>query len=338
MNENYQFSHTNIKLAKRKRRSKGRKNQSQKQFRLFILLVLLVFSGIGLFFYYNSNTKTAYNNFVGNLNIGLYTDALIELEEFSSVFKYKYRRHNSKKSDHLPTADDRHKFIIKLVKSLQEMETGNFTQAMVLLKQSSYKIKKVLTGSGGQKPAFENLMTTELTEIIDSWREYRKLELYLPYKIKRNINRMDQQSILAQDLSTEFGSIMGLAPANLNILKDRIQFYRKGMLRGLPVLRGLPDNIKTPVQLKQRLRKAGGYVNIRGKEDTPKLFKKTLSDIRKKCALFENQIVDLEKENERLKKKLELLNKKFQKQISTYQFRLKRMIEAYVRPKINEDL
>ena len=87
----------------------------------------------------------------------------------------------------------------------------------------------------------------------------------IPKQIKTNLAALRQLNLVAKSLAIDFANLFALTP----IFHERsdaliIDFYQSGVLKGLPVLKGIPDDLMDLAELKQALEKAGGEVQIKG--------------------------------------------------------------------------
>lgn len=300
----------------------------------YALLAIALILGLFCFNYLQTNKRaTAYQDFKTNMNSNNFTEALIQLESFDNVFSSKYSKFNAKNSKLLPTPEDRKKFIVGMIKALDNLKSARYYPALVSLKKIQKDLSRVTTGFGKNRSVFHQRYKKDLAILIKEFKIYKRKEIKTPYLIQNNERRIYQQSILSQDLANEFGALMGLAPNLPRNSSQSIKFYQEGVLKGLPQLKKLPDQIEDLLQLKEELSKAGGEVRIKGGANTPDLFLKKVQELRAKCSVFEVQITNLAKENQEMSKNLVSSKKEFLKDIKSVQQIFKDFIISYVTPK-----
>lgn len=297
--------------------------------------ILLVAFIIVFGFYQNHSHIKYYQDFSNDLITGRYTEALIALESFDSVFYHKYYHYNAKDSQTLPTGQERKNFAVELIEILRHFSNEEDLSALKKLKTLRHEAEKVTAGVPDLRSNIQRLMQRRLRRIIDKYKVFRRSDILTPFKIKENHNRMYQQSVLSQDLSNEFGLLLGLVPEGISSFNDTARFYQKGILANLPILKRLPDNIKDLQALKVQLMRAGGEVNVRSTENTPGLFNKRLEELREKCAVFRDQIVNLYDENEKMEYDLKTFKKAYDAERALVKSEIMQFLLAFTEPERN---
>ena len=293
------------------------------------LLIALIFFN----FFQTLRRASAFQEFKVNTFSRNYTEALVQLESFDNVFSNKYSKFNARNSQVLPTATDRKDFIVGLIKALNDLESDNYFPALKNLKAMQKDLTRLTSGFNNNRSRFHQDYNKYLGKLIKEFKIFRRKELKTPYLIQNNKRRIYQQSILSQDLANEFGGLMSLAPIVPRNPSQSIQFYKKGILQGLPKLKKLPDDITDLLQLKKELTLAGGQVRIKGGANTPDLFLKQIQELKGKCSVFEEQITNLDKENMDMKDSLEIARKNFDKDLLSAKQIFNNFIIDYVTPK-----
>ncbi len=317
------------------RNDRSNKNK-QVKFAIILLFVGIILSF--LFTFFNVSTNQAYEKFVDSLKVNNFTNAIVHLEAFDRVFKSKYSKFNSKESNNLPSADDRKNFIVSLIKVLSQLSNNDRQEqrkALLTIKGMLNNVNKLTAGVGGRNARFKQTVKQDYEKLVKDYKELRKKEIVGPFRKKENQNRIYQQSVLSQDLANEFGALMGIAPQTLRGPSDQTKFYESGALKGLPVLNGLPDDMKDMKQLKVELEKLRGEVSLRGGADTPELFQKRLEEIRVKCNVFSGQIKKLTVESDDYSGDITKLEANFLKSTTKFTMETKNFIVDYVHPYVN---
>ncbi len=311
------------------------RSNKNKQVKFAIILVFVAIILSLLFTFFSVSTNQAYDKFVQNLKVNNFTNAIVHLEAFDRIFKSKYSKFNSSDSVNLPTARERKDFVVALIKVLGQLghnDRQEQRKALLTIKGIITNINKLTAGVSGRNARFKQTIKQQYATLVADYKELRKKEIVGPFRRKENQNRIYQQSILSQDLANEFGALMGIAPQTLRGPTDQTKFYESGVLKGLPVLNGLPDNIKDMKQLKDELRKLSGEVSLRGGAETPELFLKRLEEIRAKCDVFSQQIKKLTIESDDYSIDISKLEEAFLKSSTKFVTESKNFLVDYVHP------
>ena len=308
----------------------GKTDQQRKNNLIFIVITLFIIS-IVIYFSTGYRKLDSHKFFINSLNSNDYKASKIYLEDIKYVFKSKYSEYNYENSAHLSTAKDRYSFIVSLISVLDNIHSNNHTKALKTLRDLRRDLAKNTTGTKTRDMVLYSYLLKDFNNIVSDYKVYKLTEAKNPKQIKDNEARINQLSLLAQDLANEFGLLLGLSSENLVNSNKRSIFYTEGLLKGLPILKGLPDKIEDLNKLKVELKKAGGAVSIRGK-DTPKIFMERLDSLRKQSFIFENQIKKLQEENSTLSEELKTYKVKYYNHSLKLSSAIKDFIIEYLRP------
>ncbi len=116
--------------------------------------------------------------------------------------------------------------------------------------------------------------TKDLDKIEALEAEMVRLKSGGGYAAKSSIQQYDRYTLIARD----FGELMSLPP--LDMTKDgKFPFYKKGVLKGLPALLGLPDDIPDLLSLRTALEKLKATVKTQG-NDAAATFAQKIASLR----------------------------------------------------------
>jgi hypothetical protein len=79
------------------------------------------------------------------------------------------------------------------------------------------------------------------------------------------------------------------------IIIEKTHIYTAGVLKGIPMLRGLPNNIKNRVELREQLEKIGGKINLSG-DNLAVEFDLRIKKLSTDTLSTRNQVIRLEQE------------------------------------------
>ncbi len=146
---------------------------------------------------------------------------------------------------------------------------------------------------------------TQLDEISSEY--FNKTEKWLEIKdsAPKRLKIIEDALVHADDNHTNKGQV---ELAELFSLENSIHllrpgFYKSGVLKDLPILPSLPDNLSSLTELRNALNNIGGQVKIRG-ENAPERFKQILEKIKKTSQNEISTRAKLENEKENLKNQL----------------------------------
>ena len=311
--------------------SKLGRTKQQRSFRVALIVGIVLAFLTGNHFYGRYNELFAYNAFANSVNQENTTEALVNLEKIRRLVKRKYSSYNASGSLYLPSSEDRHVFLESLIKVIKQFKNEEYLEGIKALKSIRATYGKVTFNSNTQNLKFSKLIREGFKDFVDKYKNYRRKEITYPPAIEENNNRIFQQGILAQDLANEFGALMSLNPINIQASKDQSKFYNDGILKGLPILQGLPDGVTDLNELKQILNETGGKVTIRG-SNTPELFKKKIAELKKDCEVFGQQIIQLQSENQKMMEELQSSKTEFYAAVLGFQEAIKELLIIYVTP------
>ena len=146
---------------------------------------------------------------------------------------------------------------------------------------------------------------------FDSWSKevftLAQLETTGPETIATNAKKLKEQTTLAGDVAMAFAQFLNLTPKAYGP-NATMQFYKRGILKGLPLLEKLPDEIDNAHELKRKLDLLGGKPDVHG-VNAPQQFQQRIKALRNNAAIFRKTITALEKENSSINLQITSLRK-----------------------------
>jgi hypothetical protein len=166
---------------------------------------------------------------------------------------------------------ENYKNLIAIVSDLRQRKIDDAVAKISALTPASFR--GLISGNPEISRIF-NRIQGDFAELESSYKKFQADQKQAPKRIETILKQLNRDLTSLNNIAFEAAALFSLAPfqlgkvgfdENKSIIKiQKVPFYREGILRGIPVLKGIPEGIKTRLQLRDQLDKVGGSINLSG--------------------------------------------------------------------------
>ena len=150
-----------------------------------------------------------------------------------------------------------------------------------------------------------NRVQEDFNTLQTSFTKYQSDRKVAPRRLEQLLKQLNRLTIQSNNIAFETAALFSLAPQRpgrvvyderrSKIVIEKTHIYTMGVLKGVPMLRGLPNNIKNRVELRETLEKIGGKINLSG-DNLAVEFDLRIKKLASDTLSTRNQIMRLEQE------------------------------------------
>lgn len=168
-------------------------------------------------------------------------------------------------------------FALKITRAISERD---FPGAEVLFKElmlNIFEIEQLLSKKGRETGPKELIRALDLR--LDGYGE--SLKAFKKFQDELDINATKRKSLFERLrlIAGDFGDFLSLDPEEVEESDFYENIYERGVLKGLPMVDGISDNLEEFADLKKQLTRSGGGVDIQGRNPA-QVFQSKLKEIR----------------------------------------------------------